>query len=160
MAIQLKEVEHGRKAYAGEAALLISLVTQTAFGAGGETTIPHAAKPVDYKKAVALIAAEKYQEAIPSLHSAEKLARNDADIQNLLGFVHRKIGKLDSAGIYYQRALEIDPKHKGALEYQGELFLMRGERDAAQANLAKLDKICWLGCSEYDVLEKAIAESQ
>ena len=143
------------------AALLISLVTQTAFGAGGETNYSSAPqKPVDYKKAVALIAAEKYQEAIPSLHSAEKLARNDADIQNLLGFVHRKIGKLDSAGIYYQRALEIDPKHKGALEYQGELFLMRGERDAAQANLAKLDKICWLGCSEYDVLEKAIAESQ
>ena len=143
------------------AALLISLGTQTAFGAGGETNYSSAQqKPVGYKKAVALIAAEKYQEAIPSLHSAEKLARNDADIQNLLGFVHRKIGKLDSAGIYYQRALEIDPKHKGALEYQGELFLMRGERDAAHANLAKLDKICWLGCSEYDVLEKAIAESQ
>jgi len=26
--------------------------------------------------------------------------------------------------------------------------------------LAKLDKICWLGCSEYDDLKKAIAESQ
>lgn len=143
------------------AALLISLATQTAFGAGGDNNYSSASqKPAGYKKAVALIAAEKFHEAIAPLHSAEKSARNDADIQNLLGFVHRKIGKLDEAGFYYRRALEIDPKHKGALEYQGELFLMRGEKDAAYANLKKLDKICWMGCSEYDVLKKAIAELQ
>ena len=109
---------------------------------------------------MSLIAAEKYQEAILPLQSAEKSAQNDADIQNLLGFVHRKTGKLDAAGGYYQRALEINPKHKGALEYQGDLFLMRGDKDAARANLAKLDKICWLGCNEYDELKKAIAESK
>ena len=143
------------------AALLIPLVTQTAFGAGGDNDYSSASqKPVDYQKAVALIAAEKYHEAIPPLHSAEKSAQNDADIQNLLGFVHRKLGKLDAAVIYYQRALSIDPKHRGALVYQGELFLLRGEKDAAHANLEKLDKICWMGCSEYDVLKKAIAESQ
>ena len=143
------------------AALLISLSAQTAFGAGGDNNYASASqKPVGYKKALALIAAEKFQEAIAPLHSAEKSAGNDADIQNLLGFVHRKIGKLDAAGVYYQRALEIDPKHKGALEYQGELFLMLGDKGAARANLAKLDKICWLGCSEYDDLKKAIAESQ
>ena len=143
------------------AALLISLSAQTAFGAGGDNNYSSASqKPVGYNNAVALIAAEKYQEAIPPLHSAEKSARNDADSQNLLGFVHRKIGKLDVAGLHYQRALEIDPKHKGALEYQGELFLMRGEKDAAHANLEKLDKICWMGCNEYDVLKKAIDDSR
>lgn len=107
-----------------------------------------------------LIEAKKYLEAILPLHSAEKVSQNDADIKNLLGFVHRKIGELDVAGGYYKSALEINPKHKGALEYQGELFLMRGDKVAAKANLAKLDKICWLGCSEYDDLKKAIAESQ
>ncbi len=143
------------------AALLISLAPQTAFGAGSDKDYSSASqKPVGFKKAVALIAAGKYHEAIPPLHSAENSARNDADIQNLLGFVHRKIGKLDAAGVYYQRALDIDPKHRGALEYQGELFLLRGEEDAAHANLEKLDKICWMECSEYDVLKKAIAESQ
>ena len=142
-------------------ALFISLGTQTALGAGGDNNYSSAShKPAGYKEAVALIAAEKYEEAILPLHSAEKSALNDADIQNLLGFVHRKIGKLDAAEVYYERALEIDPKHKGALEYQGELFLMRGEIDAAHANLDKLDKICWMGCSEYDVLKKAIAEAR
>jgi len=142
-------------------AILISLGAQTALGVGGDSNYSSAPqKPAGYNDAVALIAAEKYQEAILPLQSAEKSAQNDADIQNLLGFVHRKTGKLDAAGGYYQRALEINPKHKGALEYQGELFLMRGDKDAAKANLAKLDKICWLGCSEYDDLKKAIAESQ
>ena len=141
--------------------IFISIGAQTALGAGGDNNYASAAqKSPGYNEAVALIAAEKYQEAILPLQSAEKTAQNDADIQNLLGFVHRKTGKLDAAGGYYQRALEINPKHKGALEYQGELFLMRGDKDAAEANLAKLDKICWLGCSEYDDLKKAIAESQ
>ena len=141
--------------------ILISIGVQTALGAGGDNNYASAAqKPPGYNEAVALIAAEKYQEAILPLQSAEKTAQNDADIQNLLGFVHRKTGKLDAAGGYYQRALEINPKHKGALEYQGELFLMLGDKDAATANLAKLDKICWLGCSEYDDLKQAIAKSR
>ena len=124
------------------------------------TTIILLHRKSQLNEAVALIATEKHQEAIMPLQSAEKSAQNDADIQNLLGFVHRKTGKLDVASSYYQRALEINPKHKGALEYQGELFLMLGDKDAAEANLAKLDKICWLGCSEYDDLKKAVANSQ
>ena len=141
--------------------VIISLGAQTAFGAGGDGGYAASSKkPAGYNEAVALIAAEKYQEAIPPLQSAEKLATLDADIQNLLGFTHRKTGKLDAAARYYKRALEINPKHKGALEYQGDLFLMRGDKDAARANLAKLDKICWLGCNEYDELKKAIAESK
>ena len=142
-------------------AIFISFVAQTALGAGGDKNYSSAPKkPTGYNEAVALIATEKYQEAIPPLQSAEKLATTDADIQNLLGFTHRKTDKLDAAASYYKRALEIDPKHKGALEYQGELFLMLGDKDAAADNLAKLDKICWLGCSEYDDLKQAIAKLQ
>ena len=142
-------------------AIFISLGAHTALGAGSDNNYSSAPqKPTGYNEAVALVAAKKYQAAILPLQSAEKSAKNDADIQNLLGFVHRKTGKLDAASGYYQRALEINPKHKGALEYQGELFLMRGDKGSAEANLAKLDKICWLGCSEYDDLKKAIDDSQ
>ena len=141
-------------------ATLISLGAQTVLGAGDNNYSSAPQKPSGYDEAVALIAAGKYQEAIPPLQSAQKSVQDDADIQNLLGFVHRKTGKLDAADGYYRRALEINPKHKGALEYQGELFLMRGEKDAAHANLEKLDKICWMGCNEYDVLKKAIDDSR
>ena len=139
----------------------VSFGAQTAFGAGGDSGYTASTKkPAGYNEAVSLIAAGKYREAIPPLQLAEKMATTDADIQNLLGFTHRKTGKLDAAASYYKRALEINPKHKGALEYQGKLFLMLGDKDAATANLAKLDKICWLGCSEYDDLKQAIAKSQ
>jgi hypothetical protein len=63
---------------------------------------------------------------------------------------------LDAATKYYKSALALDPKHKGALEYQGELFLMLGDKAGAEKNLKKLDKICWLGCSELDDLRTAI----
>ena len=78
-----------------------------------------------------LITAKKYQDAIAPLQSAAKLAKNDADVQNLLGFVYRKTSKLEVAGVHYKRVLEIKPKHQGALEYQGELFLMHGNKEAA-----------------------------
>ena len=143
------------------AVVAISLGAQIAYGAGGDGGYATSTKkPSGYNEAIALIAEEKYQEAITPLQSAEKLASTDADIQNLLGFTHRKTGKLDAAASYYKRALEINPKHKGALEYQGELFLILGDKDAAAANLATLDKICWLGCSEYDDLKQAIAKSK
>ena len=90
------------------------------------------------------------------LKQAEVSAKKDADIQNLLGFAHRKSGELDEAANYYKSALALDPKHKGALEYQGELFLMLGDKVSAEKNLQKLDKICWLGCSELDDLRTAI----
>lgn len=143
------------------AAILILSCAQNVHSAGGDDNYSSfVKKPAGYNEAVTLIAAEKYQDAIAPLQSAEKLAKNDADVQNLLGFVYRKIGKLDVAGVHYKRALEINPKHKGALEYQGELFLMHGNKQAAKANLARLDKICWLGCDEYDDLKRAIADSQ
>ena len=48
----------------------------------------------------------------------------------------------------------------GALEYQGELYLTIGDLDLAKANLQRLDKLCWLGCDEYDDLRASIEDYQ
>ena len=112
--------------------------------------------PSSYQKAVNIIKSGKHQEAIPLLKLADSKKPNDANINNLLSYTHRKTGDLDKAVAYYRKALKIDGKHKGALEYQGELFLMIGNKAAAEDNLRKLDKICWLGCSELDDLQTAI----
>ena len=50
----------------------------------------------------------------------------------------------------------MDPSHKGALEYQGELFVELGQIDKAKGNLGKLNRICLFGCEEYDDLKQAI----
>ena len=142
--------------------LVTSLVFATIFvslpavAAGGGDYSSTASKSAAYNKAVALIKAENYLDAITKLKKAKQSAKDDADIQNLLGFSYRKLGNLDEAATHYNKALDLDPKHKGALEYQGELFLMLGDKAAAEDNLEKLDKICWLGCDELDELRAAI----
>ena len=142
--------------------LLTGLVFATIFAslpavaAGGGDYSSTTSKPAAYNEAVALIKAENYPDAISKLKKAEQSAKDDADIQNLLGFSYRKSGNLDEAAKHYDKALGLDPKHKGALEYQGELFLMLGDKAAAEDNLEKLDKICWLGCEELDELRAAI----
>ena len=102
-----------------------------------------------------LIDLEKFTEA----HNALKLLNvptKQADKFNLLGFTARKSGDLDTAREFYIKALEINPKHVNALEYQGELFLQLGKVADAQQNLERIQKICWLPCNAEKQLEKAI----
>ena len=114
----------------------------------------------DYKRAAELVAAGKYAEALPILiHHAEK-SPGDADVFNLLGFSYRKTGDLAQASSNYQRALRLSPNHLGALEYQGELFLMLGDLAAAEKNLTRLTSLCEAGCAERDQLATAIAAAK
>jgi tetratricopeptide (TPR) repeat protein len=78
------------------------------------------------------------------------------DVLSLMGFALRKTGDRAQSMVYYRRALEADPTHKGALEYQGELFVELGQMDQAKANLAKLGKLCWFKCEEEEDLKEAI----
>jgi tetratricopeptide (TPR) repeat protein len=80
-----------------------------------------------------------------------------ADVYNLLGFSYRKTGDMKQGATFYAKALDFDPNHKGALEYQGEMYVELGQLDKAKANLVKLATLCPQGCEEREDLEKAIA---
>jgi hypothetical protein len=54
--------------------------------------------------------------------------------------------------------LQIDPQHRGANEYLGELYLQIGQLDKAEERLEVLDKECFFGCEEFDELKEAIAD--
>ena len=75
-----------------------------------------------------------------------------------MGYSFRKknIPNLAESEKYYQAALEIDPKHKDALEYYGELFLMKNDLQGAETLLKRLDTVCTLGCEQYRDLKKSI----
>jgi len=103
-----------------------------------------------------LINSEKYTTALTSLKSADKSYPNNADVNNLLGYTSRKLKQYPQAGTYYTKALKIDPKHLGALEYQGELFMILKKTSSAKSNLAKIKAICGTSCEEYIDLMKAI----
>ena len=104
-----------------------------------------------------LIRLEKFAEAHESLKFIRVLTPSkEADKYNLLGFTARKSGDLNAAAEYYKKALEINPKHIQALEYQGELYLQLGEMEKAKKNLKKIKTICWFICKEKKMLEEAI----
>ena len=105
----------------------------------------------------------------PALHdgqrdwSAAELKRvnasGNADWNNLMGYVLRKQAQpdLDGAQRHYDAALRIDPKHLGALEYSGELALMKRDLPTAEARLATLAQLCKSPCEALDDLRKSIA---
>ena len=81
---------------------------------------------------------------------------DNADAWNYLGFSSRKLGKYDESEVAYKRALSIDPKHVGALEYYGELHLTLKRPEKAKLLLAELKTLCTMNCKEMKQLEKAI----
>ena len=116
---------------------------------------PSSAETNRFSKINALIRLEKFAEAHAELKNLSPQT-DEADRQNLLGFTARKSGDLVAAASYYDTALTINPKHIGALEYQGELFIQLGNIEKAQGSLAKLEKICWLPCYEEYELRSAL----
>ncbi len=106
----------------------------------------------------AKIKAKDFKAAIAELEPMLATVQH-ADVYNLLGFSLRKSGDMKQAATFYAKALDFDPDHKGALEYQGEMFVELGQMDKAKANLAKLAKLCPTGCEEREDLEKAISTS-
>jgi Flp pilus assembly protein TadD len=106
----------------------------------------------------AQIAAKNFPGAIDELKRINDTG--DADWNNLMGYSLRKSPTPDfaSAETFYDEALRIDPKHRGALEYSGELYLQTGNLEKAEQRLAALDKACFFPCSEYSDLKKAVAQ--
>ena len=112
-----------------------------------------------FKEINKLIKLEKFAEAHIMLKGLKKINTDEADRLNLLGFTARKSGNLTAAADFYEQALALNPRHTGALEYQGELFIQLGKIELAKANLEKIDKICWLPCNAERDLKKAIEKS-
>ncbi len=105
----------------------------------------------------AAVEAKNWPAAIDELKKVN--ATSSADWNNLMGYSLRKAdpANLAEAEKYYNEALRIEPRHRGALEYSGELYLMLGNLEMAEQRLAALDKACFLPCEEYSDLKRAVA---
>lgn len=104
----------------------------------------------------AFIAKEQWPDAVAALQQVNDT--RSADWNNLMGYSLRKSKTPDLVGAerFYHEALRIDPKHRGALEYSGELYLMMGDLAKAEARLAALSNVCTFGCEEFTDLKNAV----
>ena len=110
----------------------------------------------NYKNGSIAVYNGKFQVAIKHLERAARISPNNPDVYNLLGYSHRKLDQLEKAFDYYWKALKLDPRHLGANEYIGELYLRTNKLKKAEEHLAVLDDVCLFGCDEYDDLKDAI----
>ncbi len=144
------------------AAALSLLVIATAPARAADTPEPAPVKAAAPASPLAAarghIKAKNWPAAIDELRRVN--AGSDADWNNLMGFALRKQATpdLDSAQRFYDTALRINPQHRGALEYAGELALMKGDLTTAESRLAVLSKACDRGCEELDDLKTAVAK--
>ncbi len=104
----------------------------------------------------AKIKANDYAAALAELRDLAEDTQQ-ADVYNLLGFTLRKTGDYKTSLTYYTKALELQPDHKAAREYLGELYAETGNMEKAKEQLAVLAKLCPGGCEESEGLQKAIS---
>lgn len=101
--------------------------------------------------------AKQFDAALATLRKAGDTG--SAEWQNLMGYTlrSRTPPDLPTAETHYRKALEIEPRHRSALEYYGELLLMKNDLPGAEAMLERLGKACRFGCGELRDLRAAIA---
>ena len=137
-------------------AVLLALVFAAPVWASGDETSPADKKPQEYKQGLKAINAKDFQAGVDWMTKAVAASPKDPDAYNYLGFSLRKLHRYPEAIENYKKALELDPKHKGAHEYLGEAYLEIGQPEEAKKLLASLNKICWLPCEEYSDLKADI----
>ena len=81
-----------------------------------------AGKPLDFAGARQLILSGQYDAGIAAMRALK--FDDHPDIATFLGLAYRKLGRLDEARAWYERALAVDPNHRLALSFYG---MMRAE---------------------------------
>ena len=130
-----------------------------AFSAGtsGEDGGAFASDDPTYLQAVAAIKAEEFTTAAKLLRDVIDTNPDNIDAMSYLGYAIARLGRYVEAKAHYDRALALQPGHRGANEYLGELYLRTGNVAGAGAQLSALKSLCGMDCEEYKDLAAAIA---
>ncbi len=134
-------------------------VAAIAAGGGGSSSTSSTGSKAEkfYQAAEDLIDDEEFAKAIPLLEKSIKEKGEYADALNLLGYSHRMLGDKGKALTYYTKALSMEPKHLGANEYLGELYVEMDDIAKAEERLVVLSAACG-DCDEFDDLEEMIED--
>jgi tetratricopeptide (TPR) repeat protein len=125
---------------------IVAVLVPLLLGAGtpSQSTRSQSATPKHvqyYNDGVKAQAQGDYERAVKLYQKALKAQPDFPDALNNLGFSLRSIGKqyMDQAMQSYDKALSLKSDHQQALEYQGELYLWRGDLLKAYGNYQRLE---------------------
>jgi tetratricopeptide (TPR) repeat protein len=112
---------------------------------------PAQRQPLDFAGARQLILGGQYDAGIAAMRALK--FDDHPDVATFLGLAYRKLGRLDEARVWYERALTVDPNHRLALSFYGMMQAETGDMNSARANLEKLKLVCGgTECNEYQAL--------
>ena len=112
----------------------------------------------DFRAGMDAVKRQDWEQVVMRMDAYIKRKPDDPDAWTELGHAHRLSGKMDMSLDAYERALKIDPRHRGAHEYLGEAYLQMGDLPRAEQELKVLDKLCFFSCEEYRDLKTKIGE--
>jgi len=140
-----------------EAAMAAAAPSAALAPAGSLMFASPAAGDSAYLTAVGLINERRFDDALLALDHARLAFGPHPDVLTYQGYAWRRKGDWGRAARYYRQALSVAPAHKGALEYYGELKVVRGDLKGARQLLRRLDHACSFGCPEAEELRRWIA---
>jgi Flp pilus assembly protein TadD len=124
--------------------------------AAAAPVLPAQQQPHDFAGARQLILSGQYDAGIAAMRALK--FDDHPDIATFLGLAYRKLGRLDEARAWYERALAVDPNHRLALSFYGMMSAETGDMNLARADLEKLKLSCGgTECNEYQALAAVIS---
>lgn len=143
---------------------LLTFLSPAVFAVGNDDTPPPAeasARDLDYEAGLKAHKRADWTAVITAMENVIARKPWHDDAHNYLGYAYRKQGDYERALKHYQKALELNSHHRGAMEYLGEAYLELKQPDKARELLEKLARECQrleqTVCEEWEDLKAAIA---
>jgi tetratricopeptide (TPR) repeat protein len=113
----------------------------------------------DFAAARQLIFAGQYEAGLAALRALG--SDGNPDVATYIGLAHNKLGRVNDARLWYDKALAADPDHLLTLSYYGMLRAEQGDLRKARDDLEKIKRLCGgTGCKEYIALNGVIASNR
>ena len=138
--------------------LALTMLGSVAYAAETETTPAANAENRDFSAGKRAVEKKDWATAVARFRNVVVAEPTNADAYSMLGFSLRWMGKMDEAFAAYDRALKLNPQHRGALEYSGVAYLKADQPAKAQEQLARLENVGAKNSEEYRDLAKAITD--
>jgi tetratricopeptide (TPR) repeat protein len=117
----------------------------------------------EYRKGIEALQASRFAEAKSSFARVLGVAPNDANSNFLAGMADAGLNDFKGAAKHYERAVRADSKLIPAQQELAITYVKLGQRDKAEATLAKLktmDGTCNATCKDAEQIKKAISAVQ